>query len=411
MTDCWSTTEVCAQMNAFLAQVRRENLQFYHMEVFQRLLEKTDCKGEKVIDLGCGTAHISEHCTAYQYAGADLPHILAGCAKEHFPQYYYRGCDITTDTLEWIREYPVTIVNGVVDVMQEPLKLFEQVLRHAGEYVLLHRQEVSAARATQSIQKSSYGGKTWHSIINRKDLDCLLDRTEFGIIVEEQLDFADWEDNGRSFLLRRRKSRALHELDFKLNKYFEGVHNGFFIEAGANDGLRQSNSYYFEFYKNWRGLLVEPVRALAERCAGNRSPNTIVECCALVAADYGKQEVELLHFPDCHGLLSVINEKKLVKTQRRKTPEPGKKETTAARTLDALLNKHAAIHQGQIQFLSLDIEGYELQALQGISFDIWNIQYLLIEELTESEAVQNYLAPWYAYVEDLSPQDRLYKRI
>ena len=39
----------------------------------------------------------------------------------------------------------------------------------------------------------------------------------------------------------------------------EQVKNGFFIEAGADDFMRTSNSLYFEEKYNWTGMLVEPV--------------------------------------------------------------------------------------------------------------------------------------------------------
>ena len=34
--------------------------------------------------------------------------------------------------------------------------------------------------------------------------------------------------------------------------------NGFFVESGALDGERLSNSLFFEKYRNWRGILIEP---------------------------------------------------------------------------------------------------------------------------------------------------------
>ena len=37
------------------------------------------------------------------------------------------------------------------------------------------------------------------------------------------------------------------------------MRNGFFIEAGADDFMRTSNSLYFEEKYNWTGMLVEPV--------------------------------------------------------------------------------------------------------------------------------------------------------
>ena len=40
---------------------------------------------------------------------------------------------------------------------------------------------------------------------------------------------------------------------------FKQIKNGFFIEAGADDFVKSSNSLYFEQKYNWTGLLVEPV--------------------------------------------------------------------------------------------------------------------------------------------------------
>jgi len=37
------------------------------------------------------------------------------------------------------------------------------------------------------------------------------------------------------------------------------VKNGFFIEAGADDLIRDSNTLFFELERDWTGLLVEPV--------------------------------------------------------------------------------------------------------------------------------------------------------
>ena len=39
----------------------------------------------------------------------------------------------------------------------------------------------------------------------------------------------------------------------------DNVHNGFFVEAGADDFLTGSNTLLFEEKYNWTGLLVEPI--------------------------------------------------------------------------------------------------------------------------------------------------------
>ena len=45
---------------------------------------------------------------------------------------------------------------------------------------------------------------------------------------------------------------------------------GFFVEAGANDGYRQSNTYLLERARGWTGILVEAIPDLARRCARER---------------------------------------------------------------------------------------------------------------------------------------------
>lgn len=63
--------------------------------------------------------------------------------------------------------------------------------------------------------------------------------------------------------------------------------SGFFIEAGANDGIKQSNTYFYEIEKGWKGLLVEPNYRQYVECKKNR-PNSIVENYALVGDQYNK---------------------------------------------------------------------------------------------------------------------------
>ena len=57
--------------------------------------------------------------------------------------------------------------------------------------------------------------------------------------------------------IKNKKYYGQNKMDKKLLKYLN-YNNGFFIELGANDGLRQSNTYYLEKNLGWRGILIEP---------------------------------------------------------------------------------------------------------------------------------------------------------
>ena len=88
---------------------------------------------------------------------------------------------------------------------------------------------------------------------------------------------------------RQNARPALDGLDDQLATYLDH-RNGFFIEAGANDGRRQSNSYFLEKKRGWRGLLVEGIPDLHRQCVKNRPASKVVNR-ALAANDYAGESV------------------------------------------------------------------------------------------------------------------------
>jgi FkbM family methyltransferase len=201
------------------------------------------------------------------------------------------------------------------------------------------------------------------------------------------------------------RSFALNYLDFKLRALcnFEG---GFFVEAGANDGIAQSNTLYFEKRLAWRGLLIEAIPALARACAANR-PACLVENAALVSAEYSRAVVPMRY---CN-LMSVV-------TGALKTPEEeehirkgcGLQQVESfslevpARTLSSILERNGV---ERVDLLSLDVEGYELEALRGLDFRMHKPRVMLVEARNGRE-VDEFLAPLYEPVALLSHHDMLY---
>jgi len=210
-----------------------------------------------------------------------------------------------------------------------------------------------------------------------------------------------------SHLFRRRpRYHGLNELDRKLEAHLD-FDRGIFVEAGANDGLNQSNTLYFEARRRWRGLLVEPIPALAERCRRNR-PRALVECCALVPLDDAGKTLTMI---DANLMSLVRGAMKTAEDERRHIAtasaiqrlEPREVEVVG-QPLSLLLDRHGFAH---VDLLSLDVEGYELQALKGIDFARHRPRFILVEARYRAE-IDAFLAPHYAVRDVLSHHDVLY---
>ncbi len=173
---------------------------------------------------------------------------------------------------------------------------------------------------------------------------------------------------------------ALNGLDRQLAQML-GQRDGFFIEAGANDGYTQSNTYYFEKMRNWSGILIEPIPDLCARCRRER-PRSVVVQAALVRPDHGPDEIEM----NFAGLMSVSARAFGDEETRRRHVAAGLTQhgvngtytvKVPARTLSSVIDAHAAGRE--IDLLSLDVEGSELEALAGLDLARHAPRYLLVE--------------------------------
>jgi FkbM family methyltransferase len=205
---------------------------------------------------------------------------------------------------------------------------------------------------------------------------------------------------------------ALHDMDRKLDAAIDRD-GGFYVEAGANDGFTQSNTYWLERFRGWRGILVEPMPTHLEECRLERPSATIVNA-ALVPADHHAPTVRMQY----GDLMSSVQGAHGDEDAEQRWVEPGLavgwhdpyEAEVPARTLSSILDEHCA---PEVDLLSLDVEGFEPQALRGLDLERHAPRWIAVEahDLDAGrKAIEAVLGDRYVLDAELSPVDLLYRR-
>lgn len=134
----------------------------------------------------------------------------------------------------------------------------------------------------------------------------------------------------------------------------KGKRDGFYVEVGAHNGVRHSNTKLLEDEFGWLGVLVEPNPDLFRELCRNRPNNYLFD---KAISDENALNWFLLG-DSFGGLGNFMPEDWLKEHQTRRTPSC----QVETRTLSWLLRETEA--PPLIDYLSLDVEGAELRILE-----------------------------------------------
>lgn len=157
---------------------------------------------------------------------------------------------------------------------------------------------------------------------------------------------------------------VLERTDFK--------RNGFFVEIGATDGVALSNTWLLERHFDWSGICAEPNPSFYRQLVKNRTC-TVADAC--IAGTSGREEEFILAAE--FGGLAEYAEKDFHADKRAAYQAHGHSIMLTTISLDDFLEMHNAPRD--IDYLSIDTEGSELDILAPFPFRKWRIKYLTVE--------------------------------
>ena len=171
------------------------------------------------------------------------------------------------------------------------------------------------------------------------------------------------------------------------DKYFieninNGNINGYFVDIGANDGITFSNTYTLEKYLGWNGLCVELDDDTFYKLINNRNCICVKECVFSESGITKDIEIPLNNeIPEGNSMLIRLKDLPLYKDGKycyfNDQFKNIKTVTKITKTLTEIFIENNV--PPIIDFMSIDIEGSDLDALKGLDFTLYKIMFLTIE--------------------------------
>jgi FkbM family methyltransferase len=162
-------------------------------------------------------------------------------------------------------------------------------------------------------------------------------------------------------------ANAINEQERRLvREFFGNAPSGFFVEVGANDPHERSQTWHLE-QAGWTGILIEPQPDLAEKLRRARKAKVYAVACSSPRNGGGMLPFHVA------GPLSSLDPERMA---------PGSKTEAVIdvpiKTLDQILEEADA--PIGLDFLSIDVEGHELEVLQGFDIRRWRPRLVLLED-------------------------------
>lgn len=159
--------------------------------------------------------------------------------------------------------------------------------------------------------------------------------------------------------------------------FFGNKKDGYYVDVGANEPVIESQTWHLE-QLSWRGLLLEPLPYYCDLLRQQRSG--IVVPCACSSPQNHNQMLKLI----VAGGHSTLNAQPIAVGDRsNETVE------VRCRTLDSILKENSV--PVNFDFISIDIEGHEMEMFKGFTLTKWRPKLVLLEDHVTNHEKHNHM--------------------
>jgi FkbM family methyltransferase len=183
------------------------------------------------------------------------------------------------------------------------------------------------------------------------------------------------------------KHYSQYKQDYFIDFLFKKKQTGIFLDIGAYDGVKFSNTYFFEKHRNWNGICIEPNPVVFKRLKANRI--CILENCCI--SNEAKNVVfrsvsgngEMLS-----GILDFFDEEHIQRINNyiHIHGDSYSDISVKCENINYILENHKIYN---IDYCSIDTEGADWEIIKSIDFEKIRITSFSIEG--NNEEIAHYL--------------------
>lgn len=161
--------------------------------------------------------------------------------------------------------------------------------------------------------------------------------------------------------------------DMILQRLFERIKEGFYVDVGAHHPIRFSNTFHF-YQKGWRGINIDAMPGSMRLFDEIRPRDTNLE----IPISDVKQT--LIYYTFNEPALNTFSEEEMkLKDGQNSYFVTGKLSLQTERLAD-VLDEYLPDEQS-IDFMSIDVEGLDFQVLQSNNWEKYRPEFVLVESL------------------------------
>ncbi len=173
--------------------------------------------------------------------------------------------------------------------------------------------------------------------------------------------------------LIKRKTYAMEGEDLEIVKYLKNIKNGFYVDAGGYHPLDRNNTYLL-YKKNWRGINIDLSEFSIDLFNFIRPDDVNIN----VAVANNDNYVTFYYQKKLSQLTTI---KRNIADQRMQGSI--KEQQIKSNKLSTIIN-NTKYKNRKIDFLNVDIEGADFDALKSLDFDIYRPKLVCVEIYDEN---------------------------